>query len=1350
MATTLTSNTFTSTYKDDFRDSDHYHKILFNTGVALQARELTQIQTILQKQISRFGDNIFKEGAVVRPGGANLQSKYEFIKLDNTTDVTNNATWIGATFQGDTSTIKVKVLQYIAAENGDPGTVYVQYLNTGTAPATTTVRVTEGETLNSIAPLAGEALKVQTGNDPVGVGILGTLKSGVYYARGNFVFTEDQSKVISKYSDTLEDTLGFRVVEDVVTVSDDTGLFDNQGAVPNTSAPGADRYRIKLTIALESEITGTESFVPVAKIVDGVIFNTNNTVSAYNIPNELIAKRISENSGDYIVKPYTANFQLDSENTHLLLKVSDGIAVVEGFRAARNFPTSIRIAKPTGTKKIVNDVVPVDFGNFVVVNPLTDSSGNTPNIATLEKLNLQDSAVYSAGSTIGTARVKAVTEDGAKYRFHLFDVKMNSGQAFRDVKSIGTSSTNYFKPELEGTPPKAVIKDVMNNTSIFPLSIRRPANIENANYVAQRRFQITAVGGTASLPNLSGNPGETYTNTGDWVVSASDSDIITTGLTISGNGTVSSQISGLPSSTMTVEVLAYVNKGQASAKTKNLTTRTISVAGGQSQIKLGKADIFDIVSHVKASDSSVSFSNRYFLDNGQRDNHYDIGALNLKTGQSAPADSSTITYRYFEHTTGGDFFAAQSYASPITYATIPSYRKSNGRVIRLYNALDFRSIKDGADSEFSNTGAGARVLELPQPGQAVSADITYHLADSGKLVVNKQGIISFIRGGSSFNPPYPPRPDETLGLYDIRLNPNTLNDSDVSIRKIDHRRFTMKDIGTLENRLSKLEEFASLSALEIDTRHFQVLDSAGTDRTKSGFVVDNFVDHTRSATNFADYRAAVDPIEKVLRPAFKDQNVKLVFDSDASLALGTVRRGDNVYLNYTESTYINQNLASKAIQINPFNVVIYDGVITLSPASDEWRDVDRLPDKIIQGGSRLANQNAFNWGNWAWNWAGVPLENLNIGSQVNRFGNQVNRVVSEETVLETIEDRTIQSVLLNDCRARKVYFRCEGLRPNTRVFTFFDGVNISDFTKTVPGPGGFEFYGSNEEDFGNSLRDITSHPDTPTATMLTDANGTISGNFIIPNNSNLKFEVGTKEFKIMDISVNNEKNAACIARAPFTAKGWLDTKEAEVRSTRVLNVQGFTITYNNSSGGDGGGGGDDPPQFTTPIDGNNMYSNDAQSTDLSGSIDTSIDDVGSEEDPDVGPAGDTLCLLEDMKVMLNGRISEVTNVKIGDVVSYGTVIDVIHKHMRNGYYIINDELKITNDHPVLVNGSWKKAEDVVVGEYINNVKVESTRYVEKVVPTVFIATNTESYDVYCGDNIYTVHGDYRQVLQKAS
>mgnify|MGYP001222447054 FL=1 len=1209
MATTLTSNTFSSTYKDDFRDSDNYHKILFNTGVALQARELTQIQTILQSQIQRFGDNIFKEGAVVKPGGANLQAKYEFIKLDPSTDVTDNATWIGAVFNETGTNLQVKVLEYVAADatkispfNGglsDPGTVYVQYVNTGTSGGANTVRVTAGGTLTGTGTATGQTLNIQTTNTigvnpAVGVGILGTLKSGVYYARGNFVFTQDQSKVISKYTDQLDDVLGYKAVEDIVTVTDDTGLFDNQGAVPNTSAPGADRYRIKLTLALESETVASDNFVPVAKIVEGVIFSANDTIDAFNIPNEIIAKRIAENSGDYIVKPYTANFELDSENTHILLKVSDGVAVVDGFRAARNFPTTIRLRKPINTKLIDNDVVGVDYGNYVIVNPALDSSGNTPNITTLEKLSLKDSAVFSSGNTIGTARVKAVTEDGSKYRFHMFDVKMNSGQAFRDVQSIGTSATNYFKPEREGTPAKTILKETEKNTSVFALSKPRPAAISSISMTVQRRFQVTASGGTASLPTLSGASNETYNNTGDWIVSAVDSDIITSGLTISGAGTTSASIAGLPSSAMTVEVLAYIKKGAATIKNKTLTTRTISVAGSQSQIKLDKPDIFDVSAHVKHDDSNVSFLNRYRLDNGQRDNHYDVGALNLIPGQSAPADSSTITFRYFEHSPG-DFFAAQSYSNPITYDKIPSFRRGNGEVIRLFNALDFRSVKSGVDSEFSSSGSS--VQELPQPGTSVEADITYHLADAGKLVIDQQGIIRFVRGNSAFNPPFPNRPDATLGLYDIRLNANTLNDSDTFMRKIEHKRFTMKDIGVLENRVSKLEEFASLSALEIDTRHFQVLDSAGNDRTKAGFVVDNFVDHTRSATFLPDYRAAIDPIDKCLRPAFKDQNVKLIYDQAASNTANggvakTVMKGDNIYIAHDSAAYISQTLASKSIGINPFSVVIYDGVITLSPASDEWRDVHRRPDKIVSGGTRLNTNNAFNWGNWGWNWAGIPVENLNVGSQTGQIGNSVNRVVSEETVLDLVEDRVLQVALLHFMRARKVYFKCEGMRPNTRVFPFLDGVNISDFAREET----FQFYGQNDSDFGNTLKNITSHPDT-SSTLNTDANGTVEGSVIIPNNATTKFRVGTKEFKILDISVDNEKDAACIARTPYTAKGWLDTKEATYTSTRVLNVQGFTVSYNRGGGG-GDDGGDDGPDDTGTNSGSTggSYSNDAQAS----------------------------------------------------------------------------------------------------------------------------------------------------------
>src|SRR5210317_991928 len=85
MATSYNSSIFENTYKDDYRDSDNYYRILFNAGRALQARELTQMQTIIQEEMARFGRNIFLEGAAVKPGGITTATR-DFIKLDTATN----------------------------------------------------------------------------------------------------------------------------------------------------------------------------------------------------------------------------------------------------------------------------------------------------------------------------------------------------------------------------------------------------------------------------------------------------------------------------------------------------------------------------------------------------------------------------------------------------------------------------------------------------------------------------------------------------------------------------------------------------------------------------------------------------------------------------------------------------------------------------------------------------------------------------------------------------------------------------------------------------------------------------------------------------------------------------------------------------------------------------------------------------------------------------------------------------------------------------------------------------------------------------------------------------------------
>ena len=113
------------------------------------------------------------------------------------------------------------------------------------------------------------------------------------------------------------------------------------------------------------------------------------------------------------------------------MRASDGIAVVNGYRGARFTPTDFRVPKPTSDIEVEGEFMPVDYGNFVDVNG--DSAVGGPDIKTFAQQNLRSARNYG-GSTIGTARVRAVHERGADLRFHLFDIKMNTGQSFRDDK----------------------------------------------------------------------------------------------------------------------------------------------------------------------------------------------------------------------------------------------------------------------------------------------------------------------------------------------------------------------------------------------------------------------------------------------------------------------------------------------------------------------------------------------------------------------------------------------------------------------------------------------------------------------------------------------------------------------------------------------------------------------------------------------------------------------------------------------------------------------------------------------------------------------------------------------------
>lgn len=84
----LNQNFNLNPYYDDFDDDKQFVKVLFRPGYAVQARELTQLQSILQDQIAKFGNHIFKNGSMVI-GGETIFENSEIYYLRVANEDTN-------------------------------------------------------------------------------------------------------------------------------------------------------------------------------------------------------------------------------------------------------------------------------------------------------------------------------------------------------------------------------------------------------------------------------------------------------------------------------------------------------------------------------------------------------------------------------------------------------------------------------------------------------------------------------------------------------------------------------------------------------------------------------------------------------------------------------------------------------------------------------------------------------------------------------------------------------------------------------------------------------------------------------------------------------------------------------------------------------------------------------------------------------------------------------------------------------------------------------------------------------------------------------------------------------------
>jgi hypothetical protein len=252
-------------FYDDYSEGKKFYRILFRPGYAIQARELTQLQTILQQQIKRHGDHMFKNGAMIIPGQVSYDSNTAYAKLKATSASSATvktfailSSVIGKTYVGRTSGVQAIVLTATPLEvvNGvsEADTIFVKYTRgSGT--------FTSGEIIAPVDGSSGLDLQIEeTSIDALaqGHGTTASIQEGVYYVKNHFVYVEAQTTVLAKYSDEASAKCGLQVNETIIYPEEDDSLLDNALGSPNYAAPGSARYSIELTLTSKSYASTTD------------------------------------------------------------------------------------------------------------------------------------------------------------------------------------------------------------------------------------------------------------------------------------------------------------------------------------------------------------------------------------------------------------------------------------------------------------------------------------------------------------------------------------------------------------------------------------------------------------------------------------------------------------------------------------------------------------------------------------------------------------------------------------------------------------------------------------------------------------------------------------------------------------------------------------------------------------------------------------------------------------------------------------------------------------------------------------------------------------------------------------
>lgn len=658
-----------SPWYDDFDKDKNYYKILFQPGRPVQARELNQVQTTLQHQVTSFANNIFKDGSIVANGRVSIQAK-AYVRLADAPAVSSyvaNSKLVGAT-----SGITAILWKGVDAEGTDPSTLYVVY--TGTAIDGETSTFIPGEvidivdendvTIGSVTVICPTCAGSSdtSGIPATGYGQFFTVEEGVYYYSGYFIDVQSQDLIIMKYmikdntgaiTNFVPCKLGFDFVQSIVTYSDDNTLLDNALGYPNSTAPGADRYSAKLVLVKRtySDEDG-ENFILLAKLGEGMVPEFLKTDSEYATIMDTMAQRTYETNGNFTINPFKLSFlnelktsasdslgwAYDGDDNNLIALVTPATAYVKGYRVKTISNTPVSFPKARDLNSLSSFIKHFDERTYILAKPMGQgiwpNTANTSGPMTSDLIQIYDAVVTGsavAGNLIGTMKVSdaeyvsGLTSDHtAIYKYYVYDISMIAGKSIADAKSYAYPSSKFYANAVPDSSSASIEFYSANKTAlIYALdrdnvsslrSIDDPTN-GSMSIVVRRVLNGVADGSGSVTFTTSSN--EYFNDLGeDTIAWTSQSGTITGFRPVAGSNVTFSPTTmtvnlGSSFAGATVYIIINILKTNQAERTKTPTNLTLNTTSAPSTtigttIALGKTDAYRLKSVKLYVDGSPS------------------------------------------------------------------------------------------------------------------------------------------------------------------------------------------------------------------------------------------------------------------------------------------------------------------------------------------------------------------------------------------------------------------------------------------------------------------------------------------------------------------------------------------------------------------------------------------------------------------------------------------------------------------------------------------------------------------------------------------------------------------------